>query len=103
LPYSGIDEILVSHFMQTEKCQEVTLIRKAIPSIFKPLKMVFRSSCDSIPLKLKKKNRLASSLLAWMESAGSVRYQRAKYEVLLLLVKNPVLVTLETAYGTSLS
>ncbi len=37
---------------------------KAISSIFKPLKMVFCSSCVGVPLKFKKKNGWASSLPA---------------------------------------
>jgi hypothetical protein len=35
---------------------------KAILQIFKPLKMVFCSSCDGVPLKFKKKHGRASSL-----------------------------------------
>jgi hypothetical protein len=37
---------------------------KAILQIIKPLKMVFCSSCDGVPLKFKKKNWQASSLPA---------------------------------------
>jgi hypothetical protein len=37
---------------------------KAILQIFKPLKLVLCSSCDDVPLKLKKKNGRASSLPA---------------------------------------
>jgi hypothetical protein len=61
LSYSGIDEIPGSH-TETEKCRKVNLIRQAILQIIKPLKMVFCSSCDGVPLKFKKKNGLASSL-----------------------------------------
>jgi hypothetical protein len=61
LSYSGIDEILVTHLKEIEKCREVNL-DKAILQIVKPLKIVFCSSCDDFPLKLKKKNRRASSL-----------------------------------------
>jgi hypothetical protein len=49
LLYSGIDEILVSHLTETEKCWKVNLIIKAILQIFKPLNMVFSSSCDGVP------------------------------------------------------
>jgi hypothetical protein len=37
---------------------------KAILQIFKPLKMVFCSSCDGVPLKFKKENGRAFSLSA---------------------------------------
>jgi hypothetical protein len=64
LSYSGIDEIPLSNLTKTEKCRKVNLIDKAILQIFKPLKIVFCSSCDGVPLKLKKKHGRASSLPA---------------------------------------
>jgi hypothetical protein len=48
--------------METEKYRKVSLIRQS--HLKKPLKMVLCSSCDGVPLKLKKKNGLASSLPA---------------------------------------
>ncbi len=60
LSYSGIDEIPVSHL--TEIAGKSIWLDKAILQIFKPLKMVFCSSCDGVALNLKKENGRASSL-----------------------------------------
>jgi hypothetical protein len=47
------------------KISKVNLIIKShLTNRFKPLKMVLCSSCDVVPLKFKKKNGPASSLLA---------------------------------------
>jgi hypothetical protein len=60
--YSGIDDIRVSHLTESETAGKSILLDNAILQIFEPLKMVFCSSCDGIPLKFKKKNGRASSL-----------------------------------------
>ncbi len=50
LSFTRIDEITVSRLPEMEKWK-----RSLIRQIFKPLKMVLCSFCDSFPLKLKKK------------------------------------------------
>jgi hypothetical protein len=66
LLYSGIDEIPVSHFTDTQKCWKVNLIKKAIslPVIFGLLIMDLCPSCDLAILEFKNKNGWGSSLPA---------------------------------------
>jgi hypothetical protein len=64
LSYSGIDEIPVSHLPEMENAGQSICLDKAILQIFRPLKMVFCSSCDGVTLKFKKKNGRAFSLSA---------------------------------------
>jgi hypothetical protein len=64
LLYSGIDEIQYVIFWRLKNARKSIRLDKAILQIFKLLKMVLFSSCDGVPLKLKKKNWRASSLSA---------------------------------------
>ncbi len=64
LSYSSIDEIPVVILRRLKIAGKSIWLDKAILQIFKPLKMVFCSSCDGVPLKFKKKNGRASSLAA---------------------------------------
>ncbi len=45
-------EILVSHFLETEKCRKVTLIRQSHFIIFRSLKMILCSSCDGVAVPI---------------------------------------------------
>jgi hypothetical protein len=64
LSYSVIDEIPVSHLMETEKCWIVNLIRQSHLTNLLAADNAFGSFCDGVPLKFKKKNRQASSIPA---------------------------------------